>query len=379
MNKKLILFCALILIAAGVGYYFSKGPERISVTQYKVTKGEVKASIANTRVGTVKACRRAYLAPAIGGNVAELYVKEGDKVKSQQLLLKVWNDDLTAQLKLRKAQIKADKASAKQACEIAQGSERDAHRLVRLKKYDRIISEEQLDRAATKARAARASCFAAQAAIEMARANFVMVNTAIERTLIRAPFDGTVAEINAELGEYVTPSPPGIPTLPPIDLLDLSCLYVSAPIDEVDAPQVKVGMSACVTLDAFAEKRCSGTVSRIAPYVLEKEKQARTVEVEVKLSDAKDLQELLPGYSADIEVLLSSKANALRVPTEAVLENNQVLLISADGLLEQRQFKSGLANWNFIEVVSGLVEGDALVLSIGREGVEAGAYVSVEE
>ncbi|WP_428356865.1 hypothetical protein [Methyloprofundus sp.] len=43
MNKKLILFCALILIAAGVGYYFSKGPERISVTQYKVTKGEVKA------------------------------------------------------------------------------------------------------------------------------------------------------------------------------------------------------------------------------------------------------------------------------------------------------------------------------------------------
>ncbi|WP_263459142.1 efflux RND transporter periplasmic adaptor subunit [Bathymodiolus platifrons methanotrophic gill symbiont] len=58
---------------------------------------------------------------------------------------------------------------------------------------------------------------------------------------------------------------------------------MSAPIDEVDAPQVKVGMSACVSLDAFAEKRCSGTVSRIAPYVLEKEKQARTVEVEVKL------------------------------------------------------------------------------------------------
>lgn len=89
---------------------------------------------------------------------------------------------------------------------------------------------------------------------------------------------------------------------------------MSAPIDEVDAPQVKVGMSACVSLDAFAEKRCSGTVSRIAPYVLEKEKQARTVEV--KLSDIKDLQELLPGYSADIEVLLASKERALRVPTE---------------------------------------------------------------
>ena len=379
MNKKILLLGALVLILATVGYYFSKEPERISVTQYKVAKGKVKASIANTRVGTVKACRRSFLAPAIGGNVAKLYVKEGDRVKSQQLLLKIWNDDLMAQLKLHQAQIKANKASAKQACEVAAGTERDSQRLVRLKKYDRIISEEQLDRAATKARASRARCLATRAAIEVAQANLAMVDTAIERTLIRAPFDGTVAEINAELGEYVTPSPPGIPTLPPIDLLDISCLYVSAPIDEVDAPQVKVGMSACVSLDAFAEKRCSGTVTRIAPYVLEKEKQARTVEVEVKLSEAKDLQELLPGYSADIEVLLASKESALRVPTEAVLENNQVLLISADGLLEQRKFKPGLANWDYIEVLSGLAEADAIVLSVGREGVAPGAYVRVEE
>lgn len=379
MNKKVLLLFALILIAAGVGYYFSKGPERINVTQYKIAQGEVKASVANTRVGTVKACRRAYLAPAIGGNVARLFVKEGDEVKRDQALLQVWNDDLKAQLSLYQAQIKVDKATAKQACEVAAGSERDSQRLVRLKKYDRIISEEELDRATTKARAARARCLATQAAIEVAQANLAMVNAAIERTLVRAPFDGTVAEINAELGEYVTPSPPGIPTLPPIDILDISCLYVSAPIDEVDAPLVKVGMSACVSLDAFEEKRCSGTVSRIAPYVLEKEKQARTVEVEVKLSEAKDLEDLLPGYSADIEVLLSSKDSALRVPTEAVLDNNQVLLITEGGLLQARQFEPGLANWSYIEVLSGLKQGDRLVLSVGHDGVEPGAYVRVDE
>lgn len=378
MNKKLMLLCMLMIIAA-VSYYFNQGPDRISVTQYKVAKGEVKSSISNTRVGTIKACRRAYLAPAIGGNVAKLFVKEGEIVKRQQLLLEVWNEDLKAQLNLHKAQIKANKASARQACEIAAGAQRDSLRLGRLKKYDRIISEEQLDRAATKARASRAQCLAARAAIDVAQANLALVDTAIERTLIRAPFDGTVAEINAELGEYVTPSPPGIPTLPPIDLLDISCLYVSAPIDEVDAPEIKVGMSACVSLDAFEEKRCSGIVTRIAPYVLEKEKQARTVEVEVKLSEAKDLEELLPGYSADIEVLLASKESALRVPTEAVLENNQVLLITAEGLLEERHFEAGLANWNYIEILSGLAEGDVLVLSVGRDGVEPGAYVRVDE
>ena len=87
----------------------------------------------------------------------------------------------------------------------------------------------------------------------------------------------------------------------------------------------------------------------------------------------------MPGYSADIEVLIASKVNALRVPTEAVLENNQVFLVNQDGMLEARTFKPGLANWNFIEVISGLSEADSIVLSVGRDGVEAGAYVREEQ
>jgi len=374
MNKKLLLFCIVIVIAVAV-YYSNQSPERIQAKLYQVVKGEVKSSVSNTRVGTIKACRRAYLAPATGGNVAKLFVKEGENVKQGQLLLKVWNDDLLAKMKLHQAQIKVNKATAEQSCALASGAERDAQRLSRLKKYNHIISEEQLDRAITAAQAQRNFCSASRATVGVAQANVELIKATLERTIIRAPFDGTVAEINAELGEIVTPSPPGIPTLPPIDLLDVSCLYVSAPIDEVDAPQVKVGMSACVSLDAFEEKRCSGTVTRIAPYVLEKEKQARTVEVEVKLSDAKDLQNLLPGYSADIEVLVERKAEALRVPTEAVLENNSVLLVSGEGILVERQFKPGLSNWSFVEVVSGLSEGDKIVLSVGLEGVKVGAYV----
>lgn len=378
MNKKLLFLCLLILMA-GAGYYFSQTPDRINVTFYQVTSGEVKSSVSNTRVGTIKACRRAYLAPSTGGNVAKLFVKEGDRVKQQQLLLEVWNNDLKAQLKLQQAQIKANKATAKQVCELAAGAERDAVRVRRLKKVDHIISEEQVDRASTNAKAQASSCLASRAAIEVAEANLAVVEQAIERTIVRAPFDGTVAEINAELGEYVTPSPPGIPTLPPIDLLDISCLRVSAPIDEVDAPQLKEGMTACVSLDAFEQPRCSGTVTRIAPYVLEKEKQARTVEVEITLSEPQDLKDLLPGYSADIEVLVAQNTKALRVPTEAVLENNRVLMVTEQGQLVERQFKSGLANWNFIEVLSGLTAGDTIVLSVGRDGVEPGAYVIEEK
>jgi len=376
-KKTLFIILGIGLIVAV--YFFSKQREYVEVEVATVEQGEVRATVSNTRVGTVKACRRAYLAPATGGQVAEMHVKEGDVVKQNQLLMEVWNKDLKAQVTLQDAQIRSNRATAEQACQLGAGAEREADRAQRLQKFNHIISEEQVDIKTTGARAKRASCNAALEAVAVSQANRDAVQAAVERTLVLAPFDGTVAEINTEIGEYVTPSPPGIPTLPAVDLLDVSCLYVSAPIDEVDAPQIKTGMSACVSLDAFPEKRCSGTVSRIAPYVLEKEKQARTVEVEVKLTDPNDIKDLLPGYSADIEVLLSSKPKALRVPAEAVLENNKVLVMHEDGLLEERSFTPGLVNWNTVEVLSGLNAGDKVVLSVGKEGVAAGAYARVQK
>lgn len=377
-GKKTLIIIIGIGLAVTV-YFFNKQTEFVDVEVATVEQGEVRATVSNTRVGTVKACRRAYLAPATGGQVAEMHVKEGDVVKQNQLLMEVWNKDLKAQVTLQDAQTRSNRATAEQACQLGAGAEREAERALRLQKFNHIISEEQVDIKATGARAKRASCNAALEAVAVSQANRDAVQAAVERTLVLAPFDGTVAEINTEIGEYVTPSPPGIPTLPAIDLLDVSCLYVSAPIDEVDAPQIKTGMSACVSLDAFAEKRCSGTVSRIAPYVLEKEKQARTVEVEVKLTDPQEIKDLLPGYSADIEVLLVSKLNALRVPAEAVLDNNKVLVMHDDGLLEERSFKPGLANWNTVEVLSGLNAGDKVVLSVGKEDVVAGAYARVKK
>lgn len=373
--KYKIPIATTLLALAGAIWLTNRKPAPIEVDVYTLVEGEVRATVANTRVGTVKACRRAYLAPATGGQVADLHVREGDKVKQGQVLLEVWNQDLRAQVALQQAQIDANRAAAEQACQLAGGAEREAARMSRLSQRNQIVSAEQVDKSVTGGKAQRAACKAAQLAVAVAEAQLGVAEAAVRRTLVKAPFDGTVAEINAELGEFVTPSPPGIPTLPPIDLLDLSCLIVSAPIDEVDAAALKTGMTACVSLDAFPDKRCSGVVSRIAPYVLEKEKQARTVEVEVTLKDPKDLVELMPGYSADIEVLLNRKERALRLPAEAILENNRVLAIDADGILRERNFMPGLTNWSYTEVLDGLQAGERVATSIGKEGVKAGAAV----
>ena len=369
--KKTVLF-VFIAILLVVAYYYFKQPNPVTVKIYKVEKGLVKATVSNTRVGTIKACRRAFLAPATGGEVAKLHVKEGDVVKERQILLEVWNDDLKAQVELQTAEVISKQAAAREACLLAAGAERDAVRLKKLQQHKHIVSENDVDDAVTLARAKKAACQSAKAAIQVSQARLKVAHAAVQRTMVFAPFDGTVAEVNVELNEFVTPSPPGILTLPAIDLLDVSCLYISAPIDEVDAPRIKLGMKACVSLDAFTEKRCSGIVTRIAPYVLEKEKQARTVEVEVKLSDPKQMQHLLPGYSADIEVILNSKEQTIRVPTEAILENNQLMILNDDDVLEERHIQPGLSNWSYTEVLTGLNMGEQVVLSIGLDGVEAG-------
>lgn len=111
---------------------------------------------------------------------------------------------------------------------------------------------------------------------------------------------------------------------------------------------------------------------RIAPYVLEREKQARTLDVEVDFLCPEECEGMLPGYSADIEVIIREQDKSLRVPTEAVLEGNKVLLFTSDNTLQQREIKAGLSNWEWTEVTEGLSEGEEIVISVDREGVEDG-------
>ena len=113
--------------------------------------------------------------------------------------------------------------------------------------------------------------------------------------------------------------------------------------------------------------------------MLDVEKQARTLEVEVELDAGAAPANLLPGYSADIEVRLESRAGILRVPTEAVLEGKRVLVYNPDSeVLEERKIETGLSNWQYTEVSAGLKAGELIVVSLEREGAKAGARVAVE-
>jgi HlyD family secretion protein len=372
--KLLAVVMILVAVAATAVWWFSR-TQPIEVVVQGVEIGVVQDTVANTRAGTIEACRRAGISPRLGGQIAIMPVKEGDVVEQGQVLMEFWNEDLAAQAKLAESEVKATEAKAEQTCTLADVVKREAQRLKKLRAQD-LASEEAIDKAEGTARAQKAACTAAQAAVDVSKASLDVALAALDQTRLKAPFPGVVAEVNGEVGEFVTPSPVGIPTPPAVDLMDISCLYVSAPIDEVDAPQIRVGMPANISLDAFSGQVFTGRVRRVAPYVLDLEKQARTVDVEVEFADPDECQCMLPGYSADIEVILDEHVNVMRIPTEAILEGNRVLVLGAEGVLEERTIEAGLNNWAWTEVVKGLGKNDQVVLSIEREGVEAGAVVS---
>ena len=376
--KPLSVLAILAALGAGLVWYLTR-PEPVKVVLHVLERGRVEATVANTRAGTVKARNRARLAPTVGGQIARLPVREGDRVSSGQVLLELWNKDLQAQLQLAESEATAAQARAEESCLLSDLGDREAERLLELKK-EGLASEEEVDQAVAEAKARGAACRATRASVEVARSRVAVARAAIEKTVLTAPFDGVIAELNAELGEYVMPSPPGIPTPPAVDLIDDRTLYVLAPIDEIDAAVIRTNLEARITLDAFPGRNFGGRVHRIAPYVLDREKQARTVDVEVEWVDSGDAEGLLAGYSADVEIVLSAKDSVLRVPTEAVLQGHRVLVYRAsDGLLEERAFEPGLANWKFTEALSGLEEGDAVVVSLEREGVLAGAISVPDE
>jgi HlyD family secretion protein len=163
-----------------------------------------------------------------------------------------------------------------------------------------------------------------------------------------------------------------------LDLIDTRSIYVSAPMDEVDSGRVKKGQPARVSVDSQPGKHFPARVVEVAPYVLDRLEQNRTLEIELELDDAAVAAGLLPGTSADAEVILSARDDVLRVPTQALLEGGRVLVLERDRLVE-RSLQVGLRNWDLTEVAAGLSAGERVVTSLDRPEVKAGARARVAE
>jgi len=370
LRLRYLVVLAVVAALAFAGWRATR-PQPLQVEIATLARGPVDATVVNTRAGTVTACRRARLAPAAGGQIVQRFVKEGDRVQRGQALLELWNRDLAAQREVEQRQLATSEERRREACIMAENARRDAARDETLAAQG-FVSPQRAGDSLASALARQANCDALSADVKRAQAQIDVTRAGLERTVLTAPFAGVVARVNGEVGEFVTPSPPGIATPPAVDLIDDSCLYVTAPMDEVDAPRLKPGMSARITLDALPGQSFPGHVRRVAPYVTEVERQARTVDVEVDF-DEPEQRLLLVGYSADAEVIIERRDNVLRLPTQAIRPDGSVLVLGADGVLAARTPKTGLANWTWTEVTAGLAAGDRVVTAFDDEAIVPGA------
>lgn len=393
--KRTIRAVAIVVSLAAVALavrFTVFAPKPVPVVVAQVTQGPVEETVTNTRAGTVRARRRAKLSPEVGGRVASLPFRKGDRVNAGDILVRLDDSLQRANLELAQKDLASATAQQSEACLAAERAERERDRTTELAE-EGIASRDLLDQTQTASRRARASCDAAGAVVERARAAVDVAETQLDKMVLRAPFDAVIAELETELGEWITPSPPALPVPPVVDLLDPASIYVSAPMDEVDSARIALGQDVRVSVDSFPGRHFQGKVTRIAPYVLDVEAQNRTIEIEVSL-DAPQLEsgpgsgsrsgsgstasKLLPGTSADVEVILERREKVARIPTQALLEGDQALVVGPDHRLVRRKIELGVSNWDYTEVTAGLELGERVVVSLDRPEVAAGALVKVE-
>jgi len=345
-------------------------PEPIPVRTTTVTRGTIDSTVTNSKAGTIRARQRAHLSTEAGGRVVEITHREGDVVAQGELLLLLNDSTMRAQETQALEAIRAADAHYQEMCITRDQARREYDRKRKLAAQN-IVSEDLLEQLLHTYQAAKAGCDAADAERQKVRASRAGVAAELDKVSIYAPFPGVIAEVDVEVGEWVTPSPVGI-----IDLINRESLYVSAPMDEIDSGRIRLGLPVRVTVDSRPDETYLGKVTRIAPYVLDIEAQNRTVEIEVELDDPEISSSLLPGTSADVEVVLQTLEDAPRIPTSALFKGNQVLVVE-DGKLVDREVEIGLRNWDYVEIVAGLNEGEVVVTSLDRAEVEAGQTVEV--
>lgn len=352
-------------------------PDPIEIEVFAVEEGRVESTVVNSRAGTVKSRLHAEMSPGIAGLVEAIEVEKGQQVRRGQVLLQLDDAEHRANAQLSERSLDAARATQDESCLAAEQAVRDLRRAEGLAERD-LGSAQNLEDAQTHARVAEAECTAARARVRQAEASLALARATLAKTTMRAPFDGVVLDVSTEVGEWISPSPPGVMIPPVVDIIAPDSLYVSAPIDEADVAEIRVGQPCRITLDAYRGREFPGRVTSVASFVETSEQQNRTLEVEAVFLEGDLPENLLPGLSADVEVILQSRDESLRIPTYALLEGSRVLVARGDDL-ESRVVQTGLRNWEYVEVTGGLEAGERVVTSLDRPEVKAGARVRVVE
>lgn len=309
LTLRLWVVVSVVVVLVGC----QKTPE---VYVVPVVRGTVDESVSSVTSGTVRAEQVAELAFGTVGRVRALRVKLGDSVQQGQILAELENDEL------------------KSALSTAESEHRRRSELFRVK----LLSSSELE--------------SSQRALDMAQAAF-------EKSLVRAPYAGLIAELNLEVGQLSQIT--AIVPRAPIRIVDLLPRYVRAEIDEVDLPRIKVGLPARIKVLAAGRELLRGTVRKVIPFVSSVREQDRTAEIEVAIEE---VHASLPvGASADLEIITATRSDVLLLPSRVVLGRgaDRYVFLFRNGEAARTAVRVGIFNFEKSEIVEGLALGDQVI------------------
>jgi RND family efflux transporter MFP subunit len=302
--------------AAVYYFYFSRG--RITADEFETVRPTIRRSTAVPArpilraSGYLVARRKAVVSAKIQGRLAELLVDEGSSVAAGQVIARLDNADLQAQIEVARAgvqQATADLAEKQRQLRLTQGLANDG-----------VVSQDQSQAAMSRVRVAEAALSQSKASLSLAEANF-------QNTIIRAPFAGVVVKKMAEVGESVAPIPPGVNLSTSsgaiVGIADMATLEAEADVSETNIGKLQRNQPAQISLDAIPDHIYRAVLRQVIPTA---DRTKATITVKVRLLD-KD-ENLRPEMSAKVTFLEPAKASSstarptISVPKDALVTGN---------------------------------------------------------
>ncbi len=309
----------------------------------------------------------------ISGKVEHLYANIGDHVKKGQIIAVLEKADLEAAVTKTQAEVKVAEARVTDAESRARLADLEYPRQQNLIRKD-FTSQQAVDKALKEKESAHAGLNLARKQLDAARAALKEAQVRLSYATITAPISGVIASVSTQQGETVAAGL-NAPTF--VTIIDLKRLQVDAYVDEVDIGKIRTGQEGVFTVDAFPAREFKGKVAAIYPKAVIQE---NVVDYDVVVEITDPYEGLLrPEMTANVTIFPEERRQVLAVPAKAVKREhgkNIVYLLTKSGP-EPRQVKVGWRDGQWIEIASGLEEGQTVLLEqpeIGGRDKHGGNY-----
>jgi len=403
MKRTAIYTVLLLILFSAVFFIYRNLQKPVRVNAEKITRRELLVTVTATSTGTIKTDKEVKITTERPGKIRKLLVDEGDIVNRENPIAELTMDEIEIKLDQVRARLESVKLQAGEKARYikylkkdidAQIKETEAvlkdsrSRFNRYKElfhkgyvsgitFDTIKKERDVAEASYRRAVARRSQLDAERVafnalkekIKETEARDDLTRLDYNRSFITSPIDGVITSLPVKVGETLAKG------APVATVSDTANLHIEAPVDEADAAKVSKGQEVRIIMDAYPDKVFYGTVSAISPVVLGKRLESKTFRVKVDFKDHPPMLKL--GMSADVEIIVGKVRDSLIVPTQSIMEvkGKRYVYMISDNKARYKEVETGLFNWNFTEVGSGLKDGDLIVTNPDTPGLKDGVSV----